>query len=66
MIIPNGDCGSTAQNMRCVSNFSIIVVASFPFPLLAVDGHTVCDQYEVWGPKKFMGHAYEGVLPDIS
>lgn len=33
-----------------------------PFPLLADDGHKVCDLYEVWGPKKFMGKAYEGVL----
>lgn len=33
-----------------------------PFPLLADEGHTVCDEYEVWGPKKFMGREYEGVL----
>ncbi len=33
-----------------------------PFPLLADDGHKVCDQYEVWGPKKFLGKEYEGVL----
>lgn len=33
-----------------------------PFPLLADDGHRVCDTYGVWGPKKFMGRAYEGVL----
>ena len=33
-----------------------------PFPLLADDGHKVCDLYDVWGPKKFMGKAYEGVL----
>ena len=32
------------------------------FPLLADDGHKVCDQYGVWGPKKFMGKEYEGVL----
>ncbi|HMU92032.1 MAG TPA: thioredoxin-dependent thiol peroxidase [Anaerolineales bacterium] len=32
------------------------------FPLLADDGHKVCDAYGVWGPKKFMGKAYEGVL----
>jgi thioredoxin-dependent peroxiredoxin len=35
---------------------------SLPFPLLADDGHKVCDQYGVWGPKKFMGKGYEGVL----
>lgn len=33
-----------------------------PFPLLADEGHKVCDMYEVWGMKKFMGKEYEGVL----
>jgi thioredoxin-dependent peroxiredoxin len=33
-----------------------------PFPLLADEGHKVCDLYEVWGPKKFVGKEYEGVL----
>ena len=33
-----------------------------PFPLLADDGHKVCDLYGVWGPKKFIGKSYEGVL----
>ncbi len=33
-----------------------------PFPLLADEGHRVCDLYGVWGPKKFMGRDYEGVL----
>lgn len=32
------------------------------FPLLADDEHKVCDAYGVWGPKKFMGKEYEGVL----
>ena len=32
-----------------------------PFPLLADEGHQVCDLYGVWGPKKFMGREYEGV-----
>ena len=35
---------------------------SLPFPLLADDGHKICDEYGVWGPKKFMGRGYEGVL----
>jgi thioredoxin-dependent peroxiredoxin len=35
---------------------------SLPFPLLADDGHKVCDEYGVWGPKKSYGHEYEGVL----
>ena len=33
-----------------------------PFPLLADEGHKVRDLYGVWGPKKFMGREYEGVL----
>ena len=33
-----------------------------PFPLLADEGHKVCDLYGVWGPKKVMGREYEGVL----
>jgi len=33
-----------------------------PFPLLVDEGHKVCDEYGVWGPKKFMGKEYEGVL----
>jgi peroxiredoxin Q/BCP len=35
---------------------------TLPFPLLADEEHKVCDQYGVWGPKKFMGREYEGVL----
>lgn len=33
-----------------------------PFPLLADEGHKICDLYQVWGPKKFMGKEYQGVL----
>ncbi len=33
-----------------------------PFTLLSDDGHKVCDTYGVWGPKKFMGKSYEGVI----
>lgn len=33
-----------------------------PFPLLVDEGHKVCDVYGVWGPKKFLGRSYEGVL----
>ena len=35
---------------------------NLPFPLLADVGHKTCDMYGVWGPKKFMGREYEGVL----
>jgi thioredoxin-dependent peroxiredoxin len=33
-----------------------------PFPLLADEDHRVCEQYQAWGPKKFRGREYEGVL----
>ena len=33
-----------------------------PFPLLSDNGHKDCDLYQVWGPKKFLGKEYEGVL----
>jgi len=33
-----------------------------PFPLLVDEGHKVCEMYGVWGPKKFLGKAYDGVL----
>ena len=26
------------------------------------EGHKVCEMYGVWGPKKFLGKAYDGVL----
>jgi len=32
------------------------------FPLLVDEGHKVCDAYGVWGPKKFVGKEYDGVL----
>ena len=33
-----------------------------PFPLLADEGHKVCDLYGVWGPKKSFGKEYDGVI----
>jgi peroxiredoxin Q/BCP len=35
---------------------------SLPFDLLADDGHKVCELYQVWGLKKFMGKEYDGVF----
>ncbi|HKZ44069.1 MAG TPA: thioredoxin-dependent thiol peroxidase [Anaerolineales bacterium] len=35
---------------------------ALPFPLLADEGHKVCNLYDVWGPKKLYGREYEGVL----
>ncbi len=35
---------------------------ALPFSLLADDGHQVCELYQVWGLKKFMGKEYDGVF----
>lgn len=35
---------------------------AIPFPLLADEDHQVALAYGVWGPKKFMGREYEGIL----
>lgn len=35
---------------------------NLPFSLLADEGHKISDLYGVWGPKKFMGREYEGIL----
>lgn len=35
---------------------------SLPFTLLADTDHQVCEQYGVWGLKKFMGREYNGVF----
>jgi len=47
---------SVASHVKFKNKFQL------QFPLLADDGHKVCDLYGVWGPKKFMGKEYEGVL----
>jgi thioredoxin-dependent peroxiredoxin len=33
-----------------------------PFTLLADENHEVCELYDVWGRKKFMGREYDGVF----
>jgi len=32
------------------------------FDLLSDEGHLVADKYGSWGPKKFMGNEYDGIL----
>ena len=34
---------------------------ALPFPLLADDGHKICDAYGVWGPRKFGASGSDGV-----
>ena len=33
-----------------------------PFTLLADTDHEICELYQVWGKKKFMGREYDGVF----
>ena len=33
-----------------------------PFTLLADTNHKICELYQVWGRKKFMGREYDGVF----
>jgi peroxiredoxin Q/BCP len=56
MIILGVSPDSTKSHAKFRTKFGL------PFPLLADEGHKVCDLYGVWGPKKFMGREYEGVL----
>lgn len=35
---------------------------TLPFTLLADEDHAVADLYQAWGPKKFMGRSYMGIL----
>jgi len=47
---------NVASHVRFKKKFQL------PFPLLADQGHKVCDLYGVWGPKKSFGKEYEGVI----
>lgn len=35
---------------------------SLPFPLLADEGHKLCEKYGVWGEKSMFGKKYMGVI----
>jgi peroxiredoxin Q/BCP len=52
--------GVSPDNARSHTKF--IEKYQLPFTLLADEGHKVCEAYGVWGPKKFLGKEYEGVL----
>lgn len=52
--------GVSPDTARSHANFK--AKYQLPFPLLADADHKVCELYAVWGPKKFMGREYEGVL----
>jgi thioredoxin-dependent peroxiredoxin len=46
---------------KAVSHQKFIDKYELPFPLLPDPDKTVIKAYGVWGPKKFMGKAYDGV-----
>ncbi|MFK5972475.1 MAG: thioredoxin-dependent thiol peroxidase [Flavobacteriaceae bacterium] len=51
--------GVSADSEKRQSNFKN--KHKLPFPLLADEDHTVINIFGVWGPKKFMGRAYDGI-----
>ncbi|MCT4665940.1 MAG: thioredoxin-dependent thiol peroxidase [Flavobacteriales bacterium] len=44
-----------------VKHQKFIAKHEFPFDLLADEEKVVLNQFEVWGPKKFMGREFDGV-----
>ena len=52
--------GVSADSFKAQHNFS--KKFNFPFPLLADGNKEVINIFGVWGPKKFMGKEYEGIL----
>lgn len=51
--------GVSADSEKRQSNFRNKY--EFPYPLLADEDKTVINAFGVWGPKKFMGKAYDGI-----
>ena len=52
--------GVSADSSKTQHNFS--KKFNIPFPLLADENKEVINIFGVWGPKKFMGKEYEGIL----
>lgn len=51
---------SVTSHQKFVSKFTL------PFPLIADTEKSIIDAFGVWGPKKFMGKEYEGILELLS
>lgn len=51
--------GVSADTQKKQSNFKDKF--SFQYPLLADENKEVIKAFDVWGPKKFMGRAYDGI-----
>ncbi len=52
--------GVSADSVNKQANFA--TKFSFPYPLLADEDHIAIKAFGVWGPKKFQGRAYEGII----
>ncbi|PKP01066.1 MAG: thioredoxin-dependent thiol peroxidase [Bacteroidetes bacterium HGW-Bacteroidetes-6] len=52
--------GISADNMT--SHIKFATKFDLPFPLVADTEKKIIQAYGVWGPKKFMGRSYEGIL----
>lgn len=52
--------GVSPDNEKSHANFKLKY--NLPYTLLADPDHKVCEMYDVWGLKKFMGREYMGVL----
>ena len=53
--------GVSADQVKHQSSFSN-KFGGFPYPLLADVNKDIINSFGVWGPKKFMGREYEGIL----
>ena len=53
--------GVSADKVKSQSSFSQ-KFGGFPYPLLADVDKDIINSFGVWGPKKFMGREYEGIL----
>ena len=52
--------GVSPDPVKRLQNF--INKQSLNFDLLSDEGHAIADKYGAWGPKKFMGREYDGIL----
>ena len=52
--------GISPDPVKRLQNF--IIKQSLNFDLLSDEGHAIADKYGAWGPKKFMGREYDGIL----
>ncbi len=52
--------GVSADNQKSHQNF--VEKYNLPFPLLMDTEKKIINDYGVWGPKKFMGKSFDGIL----